>query len=141
VVTRGSLIVHERVQLFSTVARLELVAEYGATLEIGARTLVNFGCSIVALDRVIIGERCLIGPHCMIMDTAFHDVDPDRRLEPPTATPITIGENVWLGARVVVLPGVTIGDDAVIGVGSVVTADLPPRTMAVGVPARVVRSL
>lgn len=141
VTARGSMVIHDRVQLVSTIATLELVAEAGGTLEIGERTLVNFGCSIVALDRVTIGPRCLIGPHCMIMDTGFHDVDPQRRLEPPTAQPITIGENVWLGARVVVMPGVTIGDDAVIGIGSVVTGDIPARTVAVGVPARVVKHL
>jgi acetyltransferase-like isoleucine patch superfamily enzyme len=141
VVDRGELVIGDRVQLVSTVARLELVAERGGRLEVGERSLVNFGCSIVALDRVTIGPRCLIGPHCMIMDTGFHDVDPERRLEPPKAEPITIGENVWLGARVIVLPGVTIGDDSVIGVGSVVTGDIPPRSVAVGVPARVVKTL
>lgn len=141
VATRGDLVVEDRVQLVSTVARLELVVEAGATLRIGARSLVNFGTSIVALDRVTIGQRCLIGTHCTIMDTAFHHIDPDRRLEAPTAQPITIGDNVWLGSRVVVFPGVTIGDDSVVGIGSIVTSDIPPRSLAVGVPARVIRSL
>lgn len=137
----GSIIVHDRVQLVSHVARLELGTGACGVLEIGARTLVNYGCSIAALDRVTIGERCLIGPHCMIIDSAFHDIDPDRRLDAPVADPITIGDNVWLGARVVVLPGVTIGHDAVIGIGSIVTSDVPPRSLAVGVPARVIRNL
>jgi len=141
VTARGHLVIGDRVQLVSTVAKLELVVEEGATLEIGERSLINFGCSIVALDRVTIGARSLIGPHCMIMDTGFHDIDPDRRLQPPTAQPITIGENVWLGARVIVMPGVTIGDDSVVGVGSVVTHDVPPRSVAVGAPARVVKNL
>jgi acetyltransferase-like isoleucine patch superfamily enzyme len=141
VVAHGNLVIGDRVQLVSTVATLELVAEYGATLTIGERSLINFGCSIVALDRVTIGPRSLIGPHCMIMDTGFHDIDPERRLEPPKAEPITIGENVWLGARVIVLPGVTIGSDSVVGIGSVVTHDIPPRSVAVGVPARVVKTL
>ena len=141
VVTRGDLLIGDRVQLVSTVARLELVAESGGRLEIGDRTLVNFGTSIVAFERVTIGERCLIGPHCMIMDTAFHHVDPDRRLDPPVAAPITIGANVWIGARVVVFPGVTIGDNSVIGIGSIVTHDVPANSVAVGSPARVVRSL
>ncbi len=141
VIARGNLVIGDRVQLVSTVATLELVAERGATLEIGERSLVNFGCSIVAIERVTIGPRALIGPHCMIMDTGFHDVDPERRLDPPTARPITIGENVWLGARVIVMPGVTIGDDSVVGIGSVVTNDIPPRSVAVGVPAKVVKTL
>lgn len=141
VIASGALEIGDRVQLVSTPARLELVAETGGRLSIGRRTLVNFGSSIVAFDRVTIGERCLIGPHCMIMDTGFHHVDPDRRLDPPEASPITIGDNVWLGARVIVLPGVTIGDDSVVGIGSVVTRDVPPRTVVAGVPAKVVRHL
>jgi acetyltransferase-like isoleucine patch superfamily enzyme len=141
IVTRGELVIGDRVQLVSTVATLELVTERGGRLEIGERSLVNFGCSIVALDRVSIGPRALIGPYCMIMDTGFHHVEPERRLDPPEAKPITIGENVWLGARVVVMPGVTIGDDSVVGIGSVVTTDIPPRSVAAGVPARVVKSL
>jgi acetyltransferase-like isoleucine patch superfamily enzyme len=141
IVARGAIDIGERVQLVSTLAPLELYAETGAELRIGARSLVNFGTSIVALERVTIGERSLIGTHCLITDTSFHEVDPERRLEPPKASPVTIGENVWLGARVVVLPGVTIGDDCAIGVGSVVTSDIPARSLAAGVPARVIRSL
>jgi maltose O-acetyltransferase len=138
---RGRLVVHERVQLVSTVATLELVVEHGATLEIGARSLVNFGTSVVAVDNVTIGPQCLIGTHCLIMDTPFHNVDPGHRLDPPPIEPVRIGANVWLGARVIVMPGVTIGDDCAIGAGSVVTGDVPPRTLAAGVPARVIRAL
>ena len=137
----GSIIVHDRVQLVSDVARLELGTGEGGVLEIGERTLVNYGCSIAAMERVTIGERCLIGPHCMIIDSAFHDIDPDRRLDPPSADPITIGDNVWLGARVVVLPGVTIGKDSVVGIGSIVTRDIPENCLALGSPARVIRTL
>jgi maltose O-acetyltransferase len=140
VVTRGTLRIRDRVKLISTVATLELVADEGGVLDIGERCFVNFGCSIVAQSRVEIGARTLIGPHCMIMDTGFHRLEPDRRLERPEPQPITIGENVWLGARVIVLPGVTIGRDSVIGIGSVVTHDIPPGSVAVGVPARVVRT-
>jgi acetyltransferase-like isoleucine patch superfamily enzyme len=141
IVARGNLVVEERVQLVSTIARLEMAVESGGRLRIGARSLVNFGTSIVALESVDIGERCLIGTHCMIMDTPFHDVDPERRLEPPVARPIKIGDNVWLGARVVVMPGVTIGDDSVVGVGSIVTHDVPARTLVAGVPAAFIRTL
>ena len=137
----GRLVIHDRVQLVSTVATLELVVKDGANLEIGARSLVNFGTSIVAVDSVTIGPRCLIGTHCMIMDTPFHNVDPNRRLDPPPTEAIEIGANVWLGARVIVMPGVTIGDDCAIGAGSVVTHDVPPRSLAAGVPAKVIRAL
>jgi maltose O-acetyltransferase len=141
VVTSGRVRIGHRTQVVSTVATTELIAERGATLDIGPRALVNFGCSIVAHERIVIGERCLIGPHCLIMDTPFHPLDPERRLEPPDTAPIEIGENVWLGARVMVMPGVTIGRDAAIAAGSVVTHDVPPRTLAAGVPARVIREL
>lgn len=141
VVTRGTIVIGDRVQLLSNHATLELAAEYGARLEIGERTFVNFGTQLVALDRVTIGPDCLIGTHCMITDSSFHEVDPERRLERPTPRPVTIGENVWLGARVIVLPGVTIGSHSVIGAGSVVTSDIPERSLAAGVPARVIRPL
>jgi maltose O-acetyltransferase len=117
------------------------VVEPGASLEIGERSLVNFGTSIVAHERISIGARALIGTHCLILDTAFHELDPERRLQRPAPKPITIGDNVWLGARVIVMPGVTIGDDAAIGAGSIVTHDIPSRTLALGSPARVVREL
>jgi maltose O-acetyltransferase len=75
------------------------------------------------------------------MDNDFHRVEPERRHEVPESLPIILGENVWLGARVVVLRGVTIGAHSVVAAGSVVTRDIPPRTLAAGVPARVVREL
>jgi acetyltransferase-like isoleucine patch superfamily enzyme len=75
------------------------------------------------------------------MDTPFHELDPDRRLARPRTSPIDIGENVWLGARVMVMPGVTIGRDAAVGAGSIVTSDVPPRTLVAGVPARVIKEL
>lgn len=137
----GDLRVENRVQLYSTLATLELVVRPGARMSIGARSLINFGTSVVAYESVSIGEDCHIGPHCMIMDNSFHEMDPDRRLEVPPSKPVVIEDNVWLGARVIVTPGVTIGRDAVIGAGSVVTADVAPRTFAAGVPARTVTTL
>jgi maltose O-acetyltransferase len=77
----------------------------------------------------------------MMLDNGYHRVEPERRLERPPSQPIAIGENVWIGARVIVLPGVTIGADSCIGAGSVVTTDVPPRTLAAGVPARILRRL
>lgn len=137
----GTMRIGDRVQLYSTLARSELVAERGAILEIGSRTLINFGTSIVATGKVSVGAHCHIGPHCMIMDNGYHEIDPERRLETPEPQPVSIEDNVWLGARVIVMPGVTIGQDAVIGAGSVVTTDVPPRSVAAGVPARVVKQL
>ena len=138
---KGRMVIGSRVQLVSTIATLELVAMEGGTLEIGDRTLVNYGCSIAAAERVRIGQRCLIGTHAIIMDNDFHRVEPERRLEWPDSRPIIIEDNVWIGARVIVLAGVTIGEGSCIGAGSVVNAAIPPRSMAVGVPARVIREL
>lgn len=137
----GRMVIGARVQLVSTAATLELVTMRGGTLEVGERTLLNYGSSIAAADLVRIGARCLVGTHAIIMDNDFHHVEPERRLEWPKSRPIVIGDNVWIGARVIVLGGVTIGDDSCVGAGSVVVDDVPPRTLVAGVPARVIRSL
>jgi acetyltransferase-like isoleucine patch superfamily enzyme len=137
----GRMIIGSRVQLVSTAAKLELVAMPGGVLEIGERTLVNYGGSIAAAESVRIGARCLIGTHAIIMDNDFHRIEPERRLEWPESKPIVIEDNVWLGARVIVLGGVTIGEGSCIGAGSLVIDDIPPRSLAVGVPARVIRKL
>jgi maltose O-acetyltransferase len=141
ITNRGRLVIGERAQLYSTVATLELVTEEEGTLEIGARTLVNFGTSIVATKSVRIGDNCQIGTHTLILDNDYHRIEPERRLERPPSKPVVIENNVWIGARVIVLPGVTIGADSAIGAGSVVTADIPPRTLAAGIPARPIRQL
>lgn len=141
VVNSGHMSIGERVQLVSTIATLELVAEQGARLEIGERTLVNFGCSIVATGLVRIGAHCHIGPHTTIVDNQFHHIEPERRLERPPPRPIVVEDNVWIGARVILMPGVSVGRDSCIGAGSVVTSDVPPCTVVAGVPARTIRSL
>jgi maltose O-acetyltransferase len=137
----GRMVIGERVQLFSTIATLELVADEGGLLEIGPRTLVNFGSSLVATKLVRIGAHCHIGPYTMMLDNDFHRIEPERRLERPESKPIIVEDNVWLGARVILMSGVTVGKDACVGAGSVVTSDVPPRTLAAGVPARVIREL
>ena len=137
----GRMVIGSRVQLVSTAAKLELVAMEGGSLEIGDRTLVNYGGSIAAAQSIRIGARCLIGTHAIIMDNDFHRLEPERRLEWPESRPIVIEDNVWLGGRVTVLGGVTIGEGSCIGAGSVVVDDIPARSLAVGVPARVIRAL
>jgi len=135
------MIFGERVRLDGSQAPLELVAGPGGTLEVGERTFINFGTSIVAHQHIRIGRHCLIGPFCNLTDNSYHRLEPERRYETPPSAPILIGDNVWLGIRTMVLPGVTIGADSVVGAGSVVTHDIPPRSLAAGVPARVIRSL
>lgn len=137
----GTLIMGERVRLISTAATLELAVEAGARLEVGSRVFINYGCSIGACQLIRIGPNCRIGTHVIMIDNQFHRIEPERRDERPPSAPIVLEDNVWIGARAIVLPGVTIGTGSVVGAGSVVTRDIPPRSVAVGQPARVVRNL
>jgi maltose O-acetyltransferase len=137
----GSLVVGDRARLDSTVATLELATGPTGRLEIGESAFINYGCSIAANQLVRIGARCNIGTYVIIMDNDFHRLEPERRNEPPESAPIVLEENVWLGARVIVTRGVTIGAGSVVGAGAIVTRDVPARSLAVGVPARVVRRL
>lgn len=141
VVNEGHMVIGQRVQIFSTIATTELVTGPEGTLEIGERTFVNSGCSFGAQLLVRIGPNCQIGPHTMILDNDYHRVEPEHRLERPESRPVILEENVWIGARAIILPGVTIGTGSCIGAGSVVTRDVPPRTFAAGVPARPVSAL
>lgn len=118
-----------------------LFVDYGENLHIGARTFVNY--NLVALDvvTITIGEDCQIGPNVQLL-TPIHPLEPGpRRDKLEAARPITLRDNVWLGGGVIVCPGVTIGENSVIGAGSVVTRDVPPNVVAVGNPARVLRDL
>ena len=138
---RGRLVLGERVRLVSTITPIEIGVEAAGTLEIGSRTFVNYGCSIAATSLVRIGERCNIGTYVMMMDNDFHSLEPERRDERPPSAPIIIEDNVWIGGRVIVLRGVTIGAGSVVAAGSVVTRDVPARTVVGGVPAKQLRSL
>jgi maltose O-acetyltransferase len=115
--------------------------DYGYQTHVGARVFANFG--LVALDvaRITIGDDVQIGPYVQLL-TPTHPLEPEpRRAKWEAAEPIAIGANVWLSGGVVVCPGVTIGADTVVGAGAVVTRDLPPGVLAMGVPARVVGPL
>ena len=113
--------------------------DYGRHTRIGARTFANFGLISLDVATVTIGDDVQIGPNVQLL-TAFHPVAAGvRRDKWEAARPITIGDNVWLGGGVIVLPGVTIGANTVVGAGAVVTRDLPPDVVAMGNPARVVR--
>lgn len=116
-----------------------LYSDFGKNLTIGKRVFINAGCMFQDQGGVEIGDDCLIG-HNTVFATLNHALEPDRRADMHPA-PIILGRNVWLGANVTVLPGVTIGDDAVVGAGSVVTKDVPEKAIVVGSPARVVRTV
>jgi maltose O-acetyltransferase len=124
-----------------TVIRPPLRVDYGSQVRIGARSFANFG--LVALDvaPITIGDDVQIGSNVQLM-TPTHPVDPElRRAKWEAAKPIAIGDNVWLGSGAIVLAGVTIGENTVVGAGAVVTRDLPANVVAVGNPARVVRTI
>jgi acetyltransferase-like isoleucine patch superfamily enzyme len=137
----GTLLVGERARLVGTIVPLELATGPRGRLEIGEGTFINYGCSIAASQLVRIGAHCNIGTYAIIMDNDFHRIEPERRNERPESAPIVLEDNVWLGARVTVLRGVTIGGGSVVGAGSVVVKDIPPRSLAVGTPAKVIRKL
>jgi maltose O-acetyltransferase len=116
-----------------------LRCDYGSLVTIGARTFVNYDCVLLDVARVQIGTDCQIGP-CVQLLCAAHPVEAARRRGRwEWGEPIVVGDNVWLGGAVIVLPGVTIGEDSVVGAGSVVTRDVPAGVVAVGNPARVIR--
>jgi maltose O-acetyltransferase len=121
--------------------RSPFYCDYGTQIRIGSRTFANF--NLVALDvgPITIGDDVQIGPNVQLL-TPTHPVEPEpRRAKIEGAKPIVIGDNVWLGGGVVVCPGVTIGENTVVGAGSVVVRDLPPNVVAVGNPARIVKKL
>lgn len=123
------------------VVRPPFHCDYGTHITIGAGTFVNFGCVMLDVAPIRIGVACQIATGVHIV-TATHPVDPEpRRQGWESAAPIVIGDNVWLGSGAVVCPGVTIGEDTVVGAGGVVTRDLPAGVVALGVPARVQREI
>lgn len=111
-------------------------------IEIGDRNLINNNVAFVAAERIVIGSGCQIGDLVAIYDSDFHELNPQTRTRSagPSA-PVVIGNNVWLGSRVMVLKGVTIGDNSVVGAMSVVTKSIPANCVAAGNPARVIRRL
>ncbi len=118
-----------------------LFCDYGFNIHLGDRALINFDCVILDAAPVTIGEDTLIAPQVGIY-TVEHPLDPaHRKTGEIRGRAVTIGKNVWIGGGAKIMPGVTIGDGAVIAGGSVVTRDIPANTLAMGVPARVVRSL
>lgn len=123
------------------IAKPPLHCDYGFNVSIGDRTFINFDCVLLDCNRITIGQEVQFAPRVQIY-TATHPVDAQaRRSGLEYALPVVIGDGAWLGAGAIVLPGVTIGENTVVGAGSVVTRDLPSNVVAVGNPCRVVRRL
>ena len=118
-----------------------LYCDYGKNIRVGKNFFANYQLTLLDCAPVTIGDNVQIAPNVSIY-TAGHPLHPDSRNSGyEYALPITIGDNVWIGGNVVICPGVTIGDCAVIGAGSVVTRDVPPWTVAAGNPCRVLRQI
>ena len=110
--------------------------DYGYNLSIGSRVFLNFGCVVLDVVPVSIGDGTQIGPAVQLL-AADHPRDPaERRAGLEFGRPISIGANVWIGGGALILPGVTIGDDSIVGSGAVVVRDVPPGATVVGNPAR-----
>jgi maltose O-acetyltransferase len=115
--------------------------DYGYHITVGARTFINYGAVVLDGAKVTIGQDVQIGPSVKLV-TATHPLDPDaRRHGIETAAPIAIEDGAWLATGVIVFPGVTIGADAVVGAGSVVTNDVPANHLCFGNPCRVIREI
>jgi len=115
--------------------------DYGYNIYTGEKVFCNFNCVVLDVTRVSIGSRTLFGPNVQIY-TATHPLDADERASGlEYAKPVTIGSDVWVGGSAVICPGVSIGDRAVIGAGSVVTRDIPPNVFAAGNPCKILRQL
>ena len=123
--------------------------DYGNNIFFGNNCEVNMNCTFLDDNRIVIGDNALIAPNVQIY-TAFHPTNAADRFGPPRedgsfafcktqTSPVTIGNNVWIGGGAILLPGVTIGDNVVIGAGSIVTKDIPANSVACGNPCRVIR--
>lgn len=118
-----------------------LRANWGCHTHVGDHVYANFNLTLVDDTHIYIGNHVMIGPN-VTLATAGHPIDPDlRRQVAQFNIPVHIGDNVWIGAHSVVLPGVTIGENSVIGAGSIVTKDIPANVIAVGNPSRVMREI
>ncbi len=126
--------VHESFGLFPP-----FYSDCGKNIHLGKRVFINAGCKFQDQGGIFIGDDVLVGHNCVIA-TLNHVMDTDKRADLIPA-PVRIGDKVWIGANVTILQGVTIGEGAIIAAGAVVTKDVPPRTIAGGVPAKIIKSI
>ncbi|WP_117170106.1 sugar O-acetyltransferase [Paraliobacillus sediminis] len=111
----------------------------GKNINVGQNVFINSGCRFQDQGGITIGDGVFIG-HNVVLATLNHDIDPRKRSTMHPA-PITIGKDVWIGSNATVLPGVTIGDGAIIAAGAVVTKDVPPTVIVGGVPAKILKKI
>jgi maltose O-acetyltransferase len=144
---QGNLIIHDQVTLGYDLAggiNLPIILqprEPQSIIQIGRRTALMNGCEFIALTAIIVGADCRIGPHTLIYDADFHGLAPDRRNEAGKTAAVLLEDNVWIGSRSLILKGVSIGRDAVIAAGSVVTKSVLAGAIVAGNPAKQVGSV
>lgn len=115
--------------------------DYGHNIEVGKNFFANYNCTILDVAKVKIGDNCMFAPNVAVY-TASHPIHPATRSTLyEYGIEVTIGDNVWVGGNAVICPGVHIGDNCVIGAGSVVTKDIPAWSVAVGNPAKVIKTI
>jgi acetyltransferase-like isoleucine patch superfamily enzyme len=137
---RGRIVLGARVRLNSNWAPVELVSGPQGVIDIGDGVFINYGSMISAHLRVRIGSNVMIGNYCIVADTEIPGIGEPEGGPSIEPRPVEIGDGAWLAARVTVLPGTRIGAGAVIAAGSVVAGDIPPRSVAGGIPARILRA-
>ena len=131
----AQLILHGDVILYEGVG---VRVTEGAKLSIGDHTYINRSASIDCTQEITIGDYCAISDNVQILDSDFHPITYNGKTS-MMSKPVHIGNHVWIGRSAIILKGVTIGDGAIIGAGSIVTKSIPPRCLAVGNPARVIK--
>ena len=115
--------------------------DYGCNIFLGEDCFINFNCTILDEAKVVIGDHAFLGPNVSIF-TACHPLDPEKRNKfIEWAEPVVIGDNVWIGGDVTILPGVVIGDNVTIGAGSVVTKSFPSNVVIGGNPAKIIKKI
>jgi acetyltransferase-like isoleucine patch superfamily enzyme len=135
---RGTVHIGDKFMAEGMMAGVTIMVARDAVLSMGNGCYMNAGSSIEVHHEVRIGDHALIAPFASIVDDDRHEAEPGSSR---AKGPIVLGNNVWLGRNVAVLPGITIGDGSVIGANSVVSRDIPPNCFAAGAPARVIRKL
>ena len=113
--------------------------DFGKNIKVGRNVFINSGCCFQDQGGIEIGDGTLIG-HQVVIATLNHDPDPEKRGD-MFPRPVKIGTKVWIGSHATLLPGVTVGEGAIVAAGAVVTRDVPPRSVVAGVPARVIKSI
>ena len=125
----------------STFLNPPFYCDYGSNIFVGKNCFINYNCTILDNGRVTLGDNCMLAPNVSIY-TAGHALYPDSRaMGYEYGIEVTIGNNVWIGGNTVILPGVHIGDNVVVGAGSVVTKDIPDWSFAAGNPCKVIRAI